>query len=228
MVGYSAFNLQRSTFMSESLTSRKVRAAEIVRRLEREYPAAGIALRYRTPFQLLVATILAAQCTDERVNMVTPALFERYLTPESFLEGSIEELEGMIFQTGFYRNKAKSIRGACTVITRDFGGEVPGTMEDLLRLPGVGRKTANVLLGHCFGTPGVVVDTHVRRISNLMKLARSEDPEEIERGLMKVLPKEKWVLFSHLIATHGRAVCIARRPQCAMCAVADLCPGRKT
>lgn len=213
--------------MPESLTSRTTRAAEIVRRLEQEYPDAEIALHFRTPFELLVATILAAQCTDERVNMVTPTLFQRYPTPTAFLDAPIEDLERMIFQTGFYRNKAKSIRGACALILEEYGGEVPSTMDELLRIPGVGRKTANVLLGHCFDTPGLVVDTHVKRISNLLRLARSEDPEKIERQLMKVLSKEKWIRFSHLIATHGRAVCVARRPKCEQCVIADLCPGRK-
>lgn len=212
--------------MPESLISRKRRAAEIVRRLEAQYPSAEIALHYQTPFQLLVATILAAQCTDERVNMVTPTLFQRYPTPAAFLETPIEDLERMIFQTGFYRNKAKSIRGACEMIVEEFGGNVPGTMEELLRLPGVGRKTANVLLGHCFNTPGIVVDTHVKRISNLLGLVKSDDPKKIEQKLMTVIPGEKWIIFSHLLATHGRAVCVARRPKCAVCVVADLCPGK--
>jgi len=208
----------------ESLASRRQRAAEIIGVLETSYPDSGIALHYETPFQLLIATILAAQCTDARVNMVTPQLFATYPTPQAFLDAPVEELEQAIFSTGFYRNKAKSIRNACATLVEKFGGEVPRTMEELLTLPGVGRKTANVLLGHCFDTPGVVVDTHVKRISNLLALADADDPEKIELQLMEVLPREKWVKFSHLLADHGRAVCIARRPKCGECPIAPLCP----
>lgn len=211
---------------AESLQSKRKRAAHIVDILEREHPDAEIALHYQTPFQLLIATILSAQCTDARVNMVTPALFQKFPTPQAFLDAPIEELEQAIFSTGFYRNKARSIRNACGILAEEFGGEVPGTMEELLRLPGVGRKTANVLLGHCFGTPGVVVDTHVKRISNLLRLADSDDPEKIEAQLMKVIDRGKWVRFSHLIAEHGRAICIARRPNCSACPVSQFCPSR--
>lgn len=211
---------------TESLQKKRERATNIVSILENIYPSAEIALHYQTPFQLLVATILAAQCTDARVNMVTPALFQKFPTPQAFLDAPIEELEQAIFSTGFYRNKARSIRNACGILVEEFGGEVPGTMEELLRLPGVGRKTANVVLGHCFNTPGVVVDTHVKRISNLLGLVASEDPENIEEQLMKVIAKEKWVRFSHLLAEHGRAVCIARRPKCEICPVGGLCPSK--
>ncbi|MCC7437118.1 MAG: endonuclease III [Armatimonadetes bacterium] len=209
-----------------SLQNNRKRAAQIVDILEREHPNAQIALHYQTPFQLLIATILSAQCTDARVNMVTPALFQKFPTPQAFLDAPIEELEQAIFSTGFYRNKARSIRNACGILAEKFGGEVPCTMEELLQLPGVGRKTANVLLGHCFGIPGVVVDTHVKRISNLLRLADSDDPEKIEEQLMKVLDRGKWVRFSHLLAEHGRAVCIARRPKCEVCPVGELCPSR--
>lgn len=209
---------------TETLTARRARAAEIVGALEEAYPESGIALHYGTPFQLLIATILAAQCTDARVNLVTPALHRKYPTPQSFVDAPQEELEKEIFSTGFYRQKARSIKGACAAIIERFGGEVPDTMEELLTLPGVGRKTANVLLGHCFNAPGVVVDTHVRRISNLLGLVRTEDPEKIEIELMKAIPREKWMIFSHLLADHGRAVCIARRPACARCPIAHLCP----
>jgi len=209
---------------TESLTKKRSRAAQIVGILEAEHPGAEIALHYQTPFQLLIATVLSAQCTDARVNMVTPALFRQFPTPQAFLDSPIEELEQAIFSTGFYRNKARSIRNACEMLVAEFGGEVPGTMVELLRLPGVGRKTANVLLGHCFNTPGVVVDTHVKRISNLLGLVAANDPVVIEQELMKVIAEEKWVRFSHILAEHGRAVCIARRPKCELCPVAPLCP----
>ena len=210
--------------MPESKKKRRERAEEIVQILERTYTDAEIALHYETPFQLLIATILSAQCTDERVNMVTPGLFEAYSSPQDFLDAPVEELEQAIFSTGFYRNKAKSIRGACAGLIEEHDGEVPGTMEELIALPGVGRKTANVLLGHCFGIPGMVVDTHVKRISNLLKLVDSKNPEIIERELEEVIPEDKWVSFSHLLAEHGRAVCIARRPRCGECPIALLCP----
>lgn len=209
---------------AESLQKKRERAATIIQILEAAYPGSEIALQFQTPFQLLIATILSAQCTDARVNMVTPGLFRQFPTPQAFLDAPIEAIEQAIFSTGFYRNKTRSIRNACGVLIEQFGGEVPGTMEGLLRLPGVGRKTANVLLGHCFNTPGVVVDTHVKRIGNLLRLADSEDPEIIERQLMRVLAAEQWVRFSHLIAEHGRAVCVARRPKCGVCPVAEFCP----
>ena len=210
--------------MPDSVTAARQRAAEIIAILERTYPEAGIALHYDSPFQLLIATILSAQCTDERVNTVTPGLFEVYPTPQDVLDAPIEELERAIFSTGFYRNKAKSIRGACAVLVEQHGGEVPQTMEALIKLPGVGRKTANVLLGHCFGQPGIVVDTHVKRISNLLGLADSPNPDVIEQQLEEVIPQEKWVKFSHLLAEHGRAICIARRPKCGECPIRLLCP----
>ncbi|HVZ38557.1 MAG TPA: endonuclease III [Candidatus Kapabacteria bacterium] len=209
---------------NETLGARRKRAAEIVRILSETYPGAHIALNFESPFQLLIATILAAQCTDVRVNMITPGLFRKYPTPQAFLDAPVEELEQAIFSTGFYRNKAKAIRATCAALMDRFGGDVPSTMDDLLSLPGVGRKTANVLLGHCFGTPGIVVDTHVKRISNLLRLVHSEDPVKIEFELMEVVPKESWVLFSHLLADHGRAICIARRPKCPECPIAPLCP----
>lgn len=209
---------------TELIAQKRERAAQVIDILEGVYSDAQIALHYQTPFQLLIATILSAQCTDARVNMVTPALFQKFPTPQAFLDAPIEELEQAIFSTGFYRNKARSIRNACGILAEEFGGEVPGTMEELLQLPGVGRKTANVLLGHCFGIPGVVVDTHVKRISNLLRLADTDDPEKIEEQLMKVIEQGKWVRFSHLLAEHGRAVCIARRPKCEVCPVGELCP----
>ena len=212
--------------MSSPEESRKriERAAAIVAALKEAYPESGIALRYSTPFELLIATILSAQCTDERVNQVTPELFRRFPDPRAFAEAPIEELEQAIFSTGFYRNKAKSIQGAARAILEKHGGEVPGTLEELVELPGVGRKTANVILGHCFDRPGMVVDTHVKRISNLLGLAGSKNPDIIERELCEILPPEEWVMFSHLLADHGRAVCVARRPQCGVCVIVDLCP----
>ena len=210
--------------MPESRKKCRERAEEIVQILERTYTDAEIALHYKTPFQLLVATILSAQCTDERVNKVTPGLFEKYPGPQDFIDTPIEELEQAIFSTGFYRNKAKSIRGACVAIVENHNGHVPQTMEELIKLPGVGRKTANVLLGHCFDVPGLVVDTHVKRISNLLKLVTSENPDIIEKQLEDIIPTEKWVRFSHLLAEHGRAICIARRPQCKECPLSLLCP----
>ncbi len=210
--------------MPESQKVKRERTAAIIAALERTYPEAGIALRYESPFQLLIATILSAQCTDERVNMVTPGLFEKYPTPQAFLDAPVEELEQAIFSTGFYRNKAKSIRGACMALLEIHDGQVPETMEELTKLPGVGRKTANVLLGHCFEVPGIVVDTHVKRISTLLGLVDSANPDVIEKELEEVVPSEKWVKFSHLLAEHGRAICIARRPKCAECPIAVLCP----
>lgn len=213
--------------ITETQSQRRHRADRIVGILRETYPDSGIALRYETPFQLLIATILAAQCTDARVNMVTPELFRRYPNPQAFLDAPQEELEQAIYSTGFYRNKAKSIRAACAVLLERFGGKVPSTMEDLLTLPGVGRKTANVLLGHCFDTPGVVVDTHVKRISSLLGLVNSDDPVRIEHQLMEVLPRKYWMQFSHLLADHGRAICIARRPKCGECPLAGLCPSAR-
>lgn len=203
---------------------RAARAEEVYTTLVERYPTAEIALRYSSPFELLVATILAAQCTDERVNTVTPDLFARFPDPQAFADAPIEEIESAVFSTGFYRNKAKSIHRSALAILEKHGGEVPSTMKELVELPGVGRKTANVLLGHCFDQPGMVVDTHVKRISNLLGLVDSKNPDVIERELSEILPRERWVRFSHLLAHHGRAICIARRPECGRCPIAHLCP----
>ncbi len=208
----------------ETYQARRERAAAIVGILKESYPESKIVLHFENPFQLLVATILAAQCTDLRVNMVTPELFRNHPTPQAFLALPIEELEKAIFSTGFYRNKAKSIKATSAALMEQFGGEVPRTIEELVTLPGVGRKTANVIMGHCFDVPGVVVDTHVKRISNLLGLVSSEDPDKIEAELEALLPQEDWVRFSHMIADHGRAVCVARRPQCGICPISGLCP----
>ena len=194
-------------------------------RLAAAYPDATCSLDFRTPFELLVSTILSAQCTDERVNMVTPALFARYRRPEDYLAVPVEELEQDIRSTGFFRNKAKSIRGAAQLMIDRFGGELPRTMEELLTLPGVARKTANVVLGTACGlAEGIAVDTHVRRLSGRLGLTQHDDPVKIERDLMALIPRDGWISISHRLILHGRRVCHARKPDCARCTLADLCP----
>ncbi|MGE0439753.1 MAG: endonuclease III [Gemmatimonadales bacterium] len=201
------------------------RAARILSVLRETYPDAHCALDHRTPYELLVATILSAQCTDARVNMVTPALFAKYPTARDLAAADQDTLETMIRSTGFFRNKAKSLLGMARAVTEDHGGEVPRDMESLRVLPGVGRKTANVVLGNAFGiNDGVVVDTHVGRLSQLLGLTREKDPEKIERDLMELVPREDWTMVSHWLIYHGRQVCIARRPQCGRCPLAGLCP----
>jgi endonuclease III len=200
------------------------RIKELLKRLEKAYPDAKCALTHINPFQLLVATILSAQCTDERVNMVTPGLFKKYPTPQDFVALRPEVLEAEIRSTGFYRNKTKSILGASQKIVKEFGGNVPRTMEELLTLPGVARKTANVVLGTAYGiASGVVVDTHVFRISQRLDLTKQKTPEKIEQDLVKIVPKGQWIDFSHEIIFHGRRCCTARRPNCTACPVEDLC-----
>ena len=200
------------------------RVSEILHKLDEAYPDVTCALEHHTPFQLLISTILSAQCTDERVNQVTKTLFVKYRTPMDFAYANPAELEQDIRPTGFFRNKTKSIIGAGKKIVEEFGGEVPRTMDELLTLPGVARKTANVVLGTAFGIAvGVVVDTHVIRLSNRLDLTRNTDPKKIEQDLMQVIPKEKWVLFSHQLIWHGRKVCQARKPRCAECNLERLC-----
>jgi len=200
------------------------RVSEILKRLDERYPAATCALHHSSAWELLVATILSAQCTDVRVNMVTPILFQKYPTPEAFASLQPEELEDDIRSTGFFRNKSKSVVGAARKLIGDFGGEVPRTMDELLQLPGVARKTANVVLGTWYRiADGVVVDTHVQRISRRLELTKNEDPQKIEQDLMKVVPHEKWIVFAHQIILHGRALCIARNPKCADCPLENLC-----
>jgi len=205
----------------------KTRVKKLLARLDRAYPAASCALEHRTPVQLLVSTILSAQCTDERVNQVTRTLFENYRTAEDFAYANPGELEREIRPTGFFRNKTKSIIGACKKIVEEFRGQVPRTMEEILTLPGVARKTANVVLGTAYGiASGVVVDTHVQRLARRLDLSRQEDPKKIEQDLMKIVPKEKWILLSHQLIWHGRLVCQARKPRCADCSLEDLCYSR--
>lgn len=209
----------------ESIAAKKARAAEIVRRLRAEYPDARCSLDHENAYQLLVATILSAQCTDERVNQVTPALFARYPTAEDLAAARQEELEELIRSTGFYRSKAKSLLGMANALVERHGGQVPDTMDALVELPGVGRKTANVVLGNAFGkAEGVVVDTHVTRLSNRLGLTRHKDPVKIEADLMELVPREDWTDLAHLFIYHGRAVCKAPKPRCGACVVADLCP----
>lgn len=206
-------------------SAKQQRAIEVLIRLKRLYPDATCTLNYETPVQLLVATILSAQCTDERVNQVTPELFRRFPDTLAIASAQIEELEALVRPTGFYRNKAKNIQGACRAIMAEFGGEVPKRMEELLKLPGVARKTANVVLAHAYGiNQGVTVDTHVKRLTRRLGLTEHENPIRIERDLMRLLPSEEWENFSIRLIYHGRAICKARKPECDACALADLCP----
>ncbi|CAN5604659.1 endonuclease III [soil metagenome] len=203
----------------------KAPVEETIARLKSAYPDARTALDWKNPLELLVATILSAQTTDVRVNAVTPNLFARYPTAADYAGADPTELEEDIRPTGFFRNKAKSLRGMARALVEDHGGEVPRTMDDLVALPGVGRKTANVVLGNAFSIDeGVVVDTHVRRLSNRLGFTTRKDPEKIERDLMETVPKGDWTVFSHLLILHGRSVCKARKPACGDCGVNDLCP----
>jgi endonuclease-3 len=200
------------------------RIAELLRRLRAAYPNAECALLHRTPWELLVATILSAQCTDARVNLVTPGLFRKFPTPQAFAEASLPAIEEEIRSTGFYHNKAKSISGAAQRLMSAFGGKVPQTMEELLTLPGVARKTGNVVLGVAFKkTEGVVVDTHVLRLSHRLGLTRAEDPKRVEEDLMRVIPRDRWIAFSHEMIHHGRQICVARKPRCVDCPLETLC-----
>ena len=204
-------------------------AVEVTTRLKREYPEAATELDWRTPLDLLVATMLSAQSTDVRVNGVTKTLFKRYRVASDYAEADPEELEDEIRAVGFFRNKTRALRGMGRALVEEHGGEVPRTMEELVRLPGVGRKTANVVLGNAFGVDeGVVVDTHVRRLSNRLGLSHERDPEKIERDLLKLVPEDERTLFSHLLIFHGRRVCNARKPDCPNCILDDVCPSAYT
>ncbi len=206
------------------MKSEKNRTAKIFDLLKAEYPEVKPALEFSSPFQLLIATILSAQCTDERVNIVTVPLFKKYKKPQDFIAASNEELEKDIFSTGFYKQKTKSIKQCCLKLVEDYNGKVPNDFDALTNLPGVGRKTASVVAGNAFGFPAIAVDTHVKRLSNLLGFIESDDPVKIEFRLKELLPEEDWINSSHWLATHGRKVCIARRPKCELCVIGSLCP----
>jgi endonuclease-3 len=203
---------------------RRPRARLLTRGLAKLYPDAHCALHHENPLQLLVATILSAQCTDVRVNMVTPALFARYPDAKAFADADLAELETAIQSTGFFRNKARNIQACCKQLVEKHGGQVPGTMEELVPLPGIGRKTANVILGNAFDVPGITVDTHVTRLSQRMGLTEQEDAVKIERDLMELIPQKDWTMFSHRMIFHGRQICNARKPKCDDCTLAAECP----
>jgi endonuclease-3 len=205
--------------------SKSTQAAEVVRRLHQEYPDAHTALDFETPLQLLIATILSAQCTDVRVNIVTKTLFKKYRSAEDYANASQDELNEDIRSINFHYNKARSIRGACKMIIEEFDGEVPRTMEELVKLPGVARKTANVVLGTAFGIPsGMVVDTHIKRVIFRLGLTSETDPVKVERDLVKVIPQKEWIFAGHAIIWHGRRICHARKPDCDNCVLEDICP----
>jgi endonuclease-3 len=202
----------------------KAQARRIVRTLARLYPDARCSLDYQSPYQLLVATILSAQCTDVRVNLVTPAFFFRFPDAHALARAAQSEVESLIRSTGFYRNKAKNLIACAKALVAKHGGEAPGTLDELVPLPGVGRKTANVVLGNAFGVPGMVVDTHVARLARRLGLTRHENAEKIEQDLMTLVPAQEWVALGHRLIAHGRQVCIAQRPRCERCALAEFCP----
>ena len=209
----------------ESLEALKTRTREVIRRLKRAYPGAKCSLNHTNPFELLIATILSAQCTDDRVNIVTADLFRKYRKPEDYLNVSPRELEKDIQSTGFFRNKTKSIQGTSKLLSEQYGGEVPQTMDELLELPGVARKTANVVLGNAFDIhAGVVVDTHVTRLSHRLALTQQKTAEKIEQDLIPIVPKKDWVIFPHLMIYHGRKICKARNPLCNECVIEKQCP----
>ncbi len=210
--------------MRESLSAKKQRVLDIISVFEQVYDDADCTLEYQNPLELLIATQLAAQCTDARVNLVTPHLFAKYPDVYAFAYADELELQEDIRSTGFFRNKAKNIIGCCQMLIADFDAKVPRTMEELLKLPGVGRKTANLVLGDCFGIPGIVVDTHATRLSNRMGLSTNKDPYKIELDLQKVVPQEHWASFCHQLVYHGRAFCQARSPKCDTCPIHHLCP----
>ncbi|MAT68999.1 MAG: endonuclease III [Planctomycetaceae bacterium] len=215
----------RSAVAADGLADRKRRASRVVRQLKKDFPDAECALLHDSPFQLLIATILSAQCTDERVNQVTPALFAKYPTPADFARAPLSAIEQAIQSTGFFRNKAKSIKACCTALVEEHDGQLPQTLEEMTALAGVGRKTANVVLGTAFRKPtGVVVDTHVGRLSRRLGLTDQNDAVKVERDLMEILPKKEWIDYSHRLIYHGRQVCKARKPACDECSMLKFCP----
>jgi endonuclease III len=222
-------NSNKPVRFSETPEARKARAARIIDLLEDNYADAHCSLTHSNSFELLISTILSAQCTDARVNMVTPGLFKKYPTPQAFALARVEDIEKEVKSTGFYRNKAKNIKACSELLVAKYGGQVPQTLEELIALPGVGRKTANVILGNAFGTPGIVVDTHVGRLSYRLGLtvspqAKAKNPEVIERELEQIIEKKHWIDLAHLLIYHGRAICDARKPKCNQCFLAKMCP----
>jgi len=216
---------KKKTVVRESMEELGKRTREIIRKLKRTYPGAKCSLNHSNPFELLIATILSAQCTDDRVNIVTADLFRKYRKPEDYLRVPARELEKDIQSTGFFRNKTKSIQGSSKMLTEEFGGQVPNTMDELLELPGVARKTANVVLGNAFDIKaGVVVDTHVTRLSHRLNFTQEKTAEKIEKDLIQIVPKKDWIIFPHLMIYHGRKVCRARNPLCEDCQIEKLCP----
>ena len=210
----------------ESISRKRQRMTQIISHLKDEYPDSKCSLHYKSSFQLLVATILSAQCTDERVNKVTKNLFVKYQEPKDFAKLPLEVIKKEIYSTGFYNNKSKSIKGMSKALMEDYEGKLPHSLEEMVKLPGVGRKTANVVLGNIFGIPSIVVDTHVTRITNLLQFVKNKNAVKIEKELAKIIDKNDWTLFSHLLIDHGRAVCIANRPQCNNCVIAKFCPSK--
>lgn len=199
-------------------------AIEIIKKLKKYYPDATCSLEFKTPFQMTIAVMLSAQCTDERVNKVTPALFEKYGTPEKMASASVEDLESLIYTCGFYRNKAKNMKSCSEYIVNNYNGNVPSTMEELQKLPGVGRKSANVIMLEAFHNPqGIAIDTHAKRICNMIGFSKEKDPEKIEKDLLKIIPKKYYYDVNHLLVWHGRNTCVARRPKCDICPVKKMC-----
>ncbi len=218
------FEFKRKKIASESAKQKKHRAQVIAKRLGRAYPEIRVPLHHKNNYELLVATILSAQCTDEMVNKVTPDLFRRYPTPKDLSMAPQSEIEKLIRRLGLFRAKARALKSCAKELIEQYNGEVPSTMEALTQLPGVGRKTANVILGHAFAIPGIVVDTHCKRVSRRLGLTKSATPDRVETDLMKVLPPEEWTGFSHRLILHGRKICFARKPKCRECVLNDLCP----
>jgi len=207
----------------EDINKKKERAKKIYEKLFQLYPDAHCTLNYRSPFELLIMTILASQCTDERVNQVCKTLFQELKSPQDFIHIGQKQLENRIRPVGFYKNKARHIINTCKLLIEKYDGKIPNTMDDLLQLHGVGRKTANVILGECFNIPGIIVDTHCGRLAQRLGLTSSDNPEKIEKDLMQILPEEKWTLFSHLLVFHGRNICLARNPKCNLCIINKYC-----